>query len=110
MKSTKYQLLQDDFKALQKDAKMRREMIEELREQNKLLTEFASDQFKLMRFINKVMYETAEHQRSLPKEEQNFELLDLAWSTNDCMSDKPKQREMVELLKTKGINVAADSE
>jgi hypothetical protein len=105
MKSTKYQLLQADFDFACKELKQYRELIEELREQNKLLIELATDQFKVMKFVNKVMFDTSKHQLSLPKEEQNFELLDLAWSTNDCISDNPKQREIIEILKSKGINI-----
>jgi hypothetical protein len=37
MKSTKYQLLESDYKSLQRDSKMYREMIEQLRKENKEL-------------------------------------------------------------------------
>ncbi|WP_394139602.1 hypothetical protein [Cytobacillus oceanisediminis] len=35
MKSTKHQLLEADFKSLQRDLKMHKEMIEQLRKENK---------------------------------------------------------------------------
>ncbi|PAF19731.1 hypothetical protein [Terribacillus saccharophilus] len=105
MKSTKHRLLQADFNQACKELKERREMIEDLREENKLLIELASSQLQLIKFVNKIMFETTKHQRSLPIEEQNSELLDLAWSTNDCLGDTPRQKELIELLKVKGVDI-----
>lgn len=76
-----------------------------MEEQNKILKELASEQFKLLRFINKIMFETTKHQMTLGKEEQNLELLDLAWSTNDCISDNPKQLKAIEELKELGVHI-----
>jgi hypothetical protein len=106
---TDYQLLKDDFDHACKELKNRRVMVEELREEKKLLVELAGKQYKLIKFVNKIMYETTKHQLSLPVKEQNFELLDLAWSTNDCLGDLPRHKEIVELLKAKGIDLTINS-
>ncbi|PLR99565.1 hypothetical protein [Bacillus sp. T33-2] len=63
-----------------------------------LLEELCISQYKTLRFLNKVMYETTKHQRSLPREKQNLELLDLAWSSNDIIVDHPREREIVQQL------------
>lgn len=78
---------------------------EELIEENKLLLELCKDQYQTLKFLNKIMFDTTKHQRSLSKEEQNFELLDLAWSTNDCIVDNPRQRELIEELKNKSVDI-----
>jgi hypothetical protein len=84
-------------------------MSEQMQEEKELLIELATSQLKLIKFVNKIMYETTKHQLSLPVKEQNFELLDLAWSTNDCLGDLPRHKEIVELLKTKGIDLTINS-
>ena len=54
-----------------------------------------------LKFINKVMFETAKHQRNLSHEDRNLELLDLAWGTNDIIVDDPELYDMLKELKDK---------
>jgi hypothetical protein len=44
------------------------------------------------------MFETTKYQRSLPENEKNLELLDLAWSTNDIIMDHPNEYRIQSLL------------
>lgn len=102
---TQHQLLKADYDHACKELKQRRLMVEDLREEKALLVELATKQYNLIKFVNKIMFDTTRHQRSLPEDKQNTEVLDLAWSTNDCLADTSQQSQIIEMLKAKGIDV-----
>lgn len=69
-----------------------------MKTKEELLEELCLSQYNTLRFINKVMFETTKYQRSLPENEKNLELLDLAWSTNDIIMDHPNEFRIQSLL------------
>lgn len=70
-------------------------------EKTELLLELCKSQLKTLRFVNKIMFETTKHQMKLSKKDTNTELLDLAWSTNDVISDNPREEEIIKALREK---------
>lgn len=54
------------------------------------------DTFKI---INKTAAMIVKDERDKPLHLQNKELLDFAWSTNDCITDQPRLKEIHEKLK-----------
>lgn len=70
-------------------------------EKTELLLELCKSQLKTLHFVNKIMFETTKHQMKLSKKDTNTELLDLAWSTNDVISDNPREKEIIKALREK---------
>jgi predicted nucleic acid-binding protein len=58
-----------------------------MKSKEELLEELCVSQFKTLKFLNKVMFDTVNYERSLPETEQNTELLNFAWETNDIICD-----------------------
>ena len=67
--------------------------------QMELLIELCKEQAHTLRSLNQVMFDTTKEQRDLPDEERNADLLDFAWSSNDCIADNPKQANLLKTLK-----------
>lgn len=56
----------------------------------------------LFKFINQQLFSCVKHQRELQQnsdEKYNFELMDFAWATNDCLVDQPELYKLIEELK-----------
>jgi hypothetical protein len=70
-----------------------------MKSKEELLEELCISQFDTLKFLNKVMFDEVKYQRSLPETEQNKELLNFAWETNDIIVDHPREFEIVTLLK-----------
>jgi hypothetical protein len=89
----------NELEILQKELEHQKGIVSFQNEVIELLNEMTTIQEDTMKFINKVMFETTKHERSLPDVDKNLELLDLAWSTNDVICDQPRLREISEELK-----------
>lgn len=97
--------MNEEFKRLKRwveecpvEATMRIDEVEDrlgiLNKRYALMKEKATIQEKVLKIVNKVMYETTNYQRSLPTEEKNMDLLNLAWETNDIIVDNPRIKEI----------------
>jgi len=63
-----------------------------------LLTELCVEQHKVLNFVNKINYSVTKEQWKLDEHKRNKELLNLAWGTNDCIADNPRQHEIIGIL------------
>jgi hypothetical protein len=101
--------MNEEFKRLKRwveecpvEAAMRIDEVEDrlevLNKRYALMKEKATIQEKVMKFVNKVMFEESKRQKSLPSEEQNRDLLYITWSTNDIIADNPRIKEIDEEL------------
>jgi hypothetical protein len=76
-----------------------------MKTKEELLEELCIDQFKTLRFLNKIMFETAKAEMKLPHDKRNTDLLYITWGANDIITDQPRTYEIIELLeKEYGMN------
>ncbi|WP_425203698.1 hypothetical protein [Priestia megaterium] len=63
-----------------------------------LLKELCIEQHKTLVFVNKINFSVTKEQLELDYDKRNESLLDLSWGTNDCITDNPRQHEIMGIL------------